>query len=418
MASINLIESFQDFKEAENIDRSTLMKVLEDVFKTLLRKKYGSDDNFDVIVNDQTGDLEIFRRRLIVEDGFSEDDLAEVEYSEAIKIEPDYAVGEELYEEVNVFDFGRRAILAAKQTLAARISDLKKNGLLQKYADRVGEIITGEVYQIWRKELMLLDDDGNELLLPKSEQIPSDFFKKGETIRAVVKKVEMRNNTPYIILSRTHPSFLEKLLEIEVPEILDGLIVVRKIVREPGERAKVAVESYDDRIDPVGACVGMKGSRIHGIVRELHNENIDIINFTNNIQLLIQRALTPAKVNRIDVNEEKHHVDVYMDTDQVSLAIGKKGVNIKLAQQLTGYGIDVFRDIKESADFDIDLEEFSDEIEEWVINEFRKVGCDTALSVLDLSVEELIRRTDLEEETVRDVRRILEAEFEEDGSDA
>jgi N utilization substance protein A len=418
MASINLIESFQDFKEAENIDRSTLMKVLEDVFKTLLRKKYGSDDNFDVIVNDQTGDLEIFRRRLIVEDGFSEDDLAEVEYSEAVKIEPDYAVGEELYEEVNVFDFGRRAILAAKQTLAARISDLKKNGLLQKYADRVGEIITGEVYQIWRKELMLLDDDGNELLLPKAEQIPSDFFKKGETIRAVVKKVEMRNNTPYIILSRTHPSFLEKLLEIEVPEILDGLIVVRKIVREPGERAKVAVESYDDRIDPVGACVGMKGSRIHGIVRELHNENIDIINFTNNIQLLIQRALTPAKVNRIDVNDEKHHVDVYMDTDQVSLAIGKKGVNIKLAQQLTGYGIDVFRDIKESADFDIDLEEFSDEIEEWVINEFRKVGCDTALSVLDLSVEELIRRTDLEEETVRDVRRILEAEFEEDGSDA
>ncbi|PSK94040.1 transcription termination factor NusA [Taibaiella chishuiensis] len=418
MASINLIESFQDFKEAENIDRSTLMKVLEDVFKTLLRKKYGSDDNFDVIVNDQTGDLEIFRRRLIVEDGFSEDDLAEVEYSEAIKIEPDYAVGEELYEEVNVFDFGRRAILAAKQTLAARISDLKKNGLLQKYADRVGEIITGEVYQIWRKELMLLDDDGNELLLPKSEQIPSDFFKKGETIRAVVKKVEMRNNTPYIILSRTHPSFLEKLLEIEVPEILDGLIVVRKIVREPGERAKVAVESYDDRIDPVGACVGMKGSRIHGIVRELRNENIDIINFTTNTQLLIQRALTPAKVNRIDVNDEKNHVDVYMDTDQVSLAIGKKGVNIKLAQQLTGYGIDVFRDIKESADFDIDLEEFSDEIEEWVINEFKKVGCDTALSVLDLSVEELIRRTDLEEETVRDVRRILEAEFEEDGSDA
>ncbi len=418
MASINLIESFQDFKEAENIDRSTLMKVLEDVFKTLLRKKYGSDDNFDVIVNDQTGDLEIFRRRLIVEDGFSEDDLAEVEYSEAIKIEPDYAVGEELYEEVNVFDFGRRAILAAKQTLAARISDLKKNGLLQKYADRVGEIITGEVYQIWRKGLMLLDDDGNELLLPKSEQIPSDFFKKGETIRAVVKKVEMRNNTPYIILSRTHPSFLEKLLEIEVPEILDGLIVVRKIVREPGERAKVAVESYDDRIDPVGACVGMKGSRIHGIVRELRNENIDIINFTTNTQLLIQRALTPAKVNRIDVNDEKHHVDVYMDTDQVSLAIGKKGVNIKLAQQLTGYGIDVFRDIKESADFDIDLEEFSDEIEEWVINEFKKVGCDTALSVLDLSVEELIRRTDLEEETVRDVRRILEAEFEEDGSDA
>jgi N utilization substance protein A len=419
MASINLIESFQDFKEAENIDRPTLMKVLEDVFKTLLRKKYGSDENFDVIVNDQTGDLEIFRRRIIVEDGFSEDDLREVEYSEAIKIEPDYSVGEELYEEVDVLDFGRRAILAAKQTLAARISDLKKNSLLQKYADRIGEIITGEVYQIWRKELMLLDDDNNELLLPKAEQIPGDFFKKGETIRAVVKKVEMRNNTPVIILSRTHPSFLEKLLEIEVPEILDGLIVVKKIVREPGERAKVAVESYDDRIDPVGACVGMKGSRIHGIVRELHNENIDIINFTNNTQLLIQRALTPAKVNRIDVNAEKQHVDVYMDTDQVSLAIGKKGVNIKLAQQLTGYSIDVYRDVKESANYDIDLSEFSDEIDEWVIEEFKKVGCDTALSVLDLSVEELVRRTDLEEETVRDVRKILEAEFEnEDEADA
>jgi len=396
-----------------------LMKVLEDVFKTLLRKKYGSDENFDVIVNDQTGDLEIFRRRIIVEDGMSEDDLTEVEYSEAIKIEPDYSVGEELYEEVDVLDFGRRAILAAKQTLAARISDLKKNSLLQKYADRIGEIITGEVYQIWRKELMLLDDDNNELLLPKSEQIPGDFFKKGETIRAVVKKVEMRNNTPVIILSRTHASFLEKLLEIEVPEILDGLIVIRKIVREPGERAKVAVESYDDRIDPVGACVGMKGSRIHGIVRELHNENIDIINFTNNTQLLIQRALTPAKVNRIDVNTEKHHVDVYMDTDQVSLAIGKKGVNIKLAQQLTGYSIDVYRDVKESADYDIDMEEFSDEIDEWVINEFKKIGCDTALSILDLSVEELVRRTDLEEETVKEVRKILEAEFEnEDEADA
>ncbi len=418
MASINLIESFQDFKDAENIDRPTLMKVLEDVFKTLIRKKYGSDDNFDVIVNDQTGDLEIFRRREIVEDGMAEDDLTQVQYSDAIKVEPDYDVGEELYEEVDVLDFGRRAILAAKQTLAARISDLKKNSLLQKYADRVGEIITGEVYQIWRKELMLLDDDNNELLLPKSEQIPGDFFKKGEPIRAVVKKVEMRNNTPVIILSRTHASFLEKLLEIEVPEILDGLIVVRKIVREPGERAKVAVESYDDRIDPVGACVGMKGSRIHGIVRELRNENIDIINFTSNTQLLIQRALTPAKVNRLDVNPETNHVDVYMDSDQVSLAIGKKGVNIKLAQQLTGYSIDVFRDVKETAGFDIDLEEFSDEIDEWVLQEFKKVGCDTALSVLDLSIEELIRRTDLEEETIRDVRRILEAEFEEDGNEA
>lgn len=416
MASINLIESFQDFKEAENIDRPTLMKVLEDVFKTLIRKKYGDDENFDVIVNDQTGDLEIFRRRMIVDDGMSENDLAEVEYSEAIKIEPDYAVGEELYEEIDVLNFGRRAILAAKQTLAARISDLKKNNLVQKYADRVGEIITGEVYQIWRKELMCLDDDGNELLLPKSEQIPGDFFKKGETMRAVVKKVEMRNNTPVIILSRTHSSFLEKLLELEVPEILDGLITIKKIVREPGERAKVAVESYDDRIDPVGACVGMKGSRIHGIVRELHNENIDIINYTNNTHLYIQRSLTPAKINRLDINNETKHADIYMDTDQVSLAIGRKGANIKLAQMLTGYSIDVYRDVKEYAAYDINLDEFTDEIEPWIIEEFKKIGCDTALSVLELSVEELSRRTDLEEETVRDVRKILEEEFEDDDS--
>ncbi len=414
MASINLIESFQDFKEAEGIDRSTLMKVLEDVFKTLLRKKYGSDDNFDVIVNDQTGDLEIFRRRIVVEDGFEEDDNAEIQLFEAVLIDPDYSVGEEVYEEIDVLDFGRRAILAAKQTLAARISDLKKNTILQKYAERVGEIINGEVYQIWRKELMLLDEEGNELLLPKSEQIPGDFFRKGEPLRAVVKKVEMRANTPVIILSRTHPSFLEKLLEIEVPEIQDGLITVKKIVREPGERAKVAVESYDDRIDPVGACVGMKGSRIHGIVRELKNENIDVINYTANVSLMIQRSLTPAKVNRIDINAEKEQAEVYMDTDQVSLAIGRKGVNIKLAQQLTGYNIDVYRDVKESANFDIDLEEFGDEIEPWVIAEFKKVGYDTALSVLEHSVEELTRRTDLEEETVKDVRRILEAEFEED----
>ena len=419
MARINLIESFQDFKEAENIDRPTLMKVLEDVFKTLLRKKYGSDDNFDVIVNDQTGDLEIFRRRTIVEDGMEEDDNAEIQMCEVLQKEPDadYDIGEEFYEEVDVLDFGRRAILAAKQTLAARISDLKKTGLLQKYADRAGDIINGEVYQIWRKELMLLDEDNNELILPKSEQIPGDFFRKGETIRAVIKKVEMRNNTPVIILSRTHPTFLEKLLEIEVPEILDGLIVVRKIVREPGERAKVAVESYDDRIDPVGACVGMKGSRIHGIVRELHNENIDIINYTTNTQLLIQRSLTPARVNRIDINHERKHADIYMDTDQVSLAIGKRGANIKLAQQLTGYSIDVYRDVKETAEFDIDLEEFRDEIEGWIIAEFKKIGCDTALSVLDLSVEELVRRTDLEDVTIRDVRRILEQEFEENGED-
>ena len=413
MASINLIESFQEFKDAENIDRPTLMKVIEDVFKTLLRKKYGTDENFDVIVNDQTGDLEIFRRRVIVEDGFSEDDNLEIELAEALKIDPDFSVGEEVYEEINVIDFGRRAILAAKQTLAARIGDLKKKNLLDKYADRIGEIINGEVYQIWKKEILLLDDEGNELILPKSEQIPTDFFKKGETVRAVVKKVEMRNNTPIIILSRTHPSFLEKLLEIEVPEIMDGLIVEKKIVREPGERAKVAVESYDDRIDPVGACVGMKGSRIHGIVRELRNENIDIINFTNNLQLLIQRSLTPSRINRMELNHETNHADVYLEPDQVSLAIGRKGVNIKLAQELTGYTIDVYRDVQdEEVDYDIDLDEFSDEIDEWVIDEFKKIGCDTALSVLELSVEELVRRTDLEEETVKDVQRILQAEFQ------
>jgi N utilization substance protein A len=411
---INLIDSFQEFKDAENIDRPTLMKVLEDVFKTLLRKKYVTDENFDVIVNDQTGDLEIFRRREIVEDGEIEDVNLQVPYSEAIKIEPDYSVGEELYEEVDVRNFGRRAILAAKQTLAARIGDLKKNNLLKKYADRVGEIINGEVYQIWKKEILLLDDEGNELIMPKSEQIPSDFFKKGETVRAVVKKVEMRNNSPIIILSRTHPSFLEKLLEIEVPEIMDGLIVVKKIVREPGERAKVAVESYDDRIDPVGACVGMKGSRIHGIVRELRNENIDIINFTNNVQLLLQRSLTPARINKMELNNETMRADVYLDPDQVSLAIGKKGVNIKLAQELTGYNIDVFRDVKDDVEYDIDLDEFADEIEAWVIDEFKRIGCDTALSVLELSAEELVRRTDLEEETVRDVRRVLEAEFNDE----
>ncbi|MBS1585761.1 MAG: transcription termination/antitermination protein NusA [Bacteroidetes bacterium] len=415
MASINLIESFQDFKDAENIDRPTLMKVIEDVFKTLLRKKFGTDENFDVIVNDQTGDLEIFRRREIVEDDMIEDDNMQIPYTDAIKIEPDYNVGEEVYEEMEVHDFGRRAILAAKQTLAARIGDLKKNNLLKKYAERVGEIIAGEVYQIWKKEILLLDDEGNELILPKSEQIPTDFFKKGESVRAVVKKVEMRNNTPIIILSRTHSSFLEKLLEIEVPEIMDGLIVIKKIVREPGERAKVAVESYDDRIDPVGACVGMKGSRIHGIVRELRNENIDIINFTANQQLLIQRSLTPSRINRMDINNETHHADVYLDPDQVSLAIGKKGVNIKLAQELTGFSIDVYRDVQdEGVDYDIDLDEFSDEIEGWVIDEFKRIGCDTALSILDLSVEELVRRTDLEEETVKDVRRILEAEFKAD----
>ncbi len=415
MASINLIEAFQDFKEAENIDRPTMMKVVEDVFKTLLRKKYGADDNFDVIVNAEKGDLEIVRRRMIVEDGAVEDPLAEIAYSEARKIEPDFEVGEELYQEVEILDFGRRAILAAKQTLASRISDLKKNVLVKKYGDRVGDIISAEVYQVWKKEILLLDEEGNELILPKSEQIPQDYFKKGETIRAVVKKVELKNNSPVIILSRTSPSFLAKLLEIEVPEIFDGLIVIKKIVREPGERAKVAVESYDDRIDPVGACVGMKGSRIHGIVRELKNENIDVINWTNNQQLLIQRSLTPAKITSMELDNEKHHVNVFLKPDQVSLAIGRKGVNIKLAQELTGLTIDVFRDNEgEVEEYDIDLDEFSDEIETWIIDELKRIGCDTARSVLDLTVDELERRTDLERETIEDVKRVVKEEFEKE----
>ena len=414
MASINLIDSFQEFKEAENIDRPTLMKVMEDVFKTLIRKKYGSDECFDVIVNDQKGDLEIFRRRTIVEGDDLYNTLTEIEYKDAIKIEPDYQVGEELYEEVDIQkEFGRRAILAGKQTLAARINDLKKNILVKKYEDRVGEIVSGEVYQVWKKEVLILDEDGNEMLLPKSEQIPTDYFKKGENVRAVVKKVELKNSQAVIILSRTSPSFLEKLLEIEVPEIFDGLIVVKKIVRDPGERAKVAVESYDDRIDPVGACVGMKGSRIHGIVRELKNENIDVINWTSNTQLLIQRSLTPAKITSIDLDTEKMHANVYLKPDQVSLAIGRRGVNIKLACELTGYEIDVFRDNEgEEEDFDINLEEFTDEIEGWVIDELKRVGCDTARSVLDLTAEELERRTDLEKETIEDVRRILKEEFD------
>ncbi len=419
MASINLVDAFQDFKEAENLDRPTLMKVVEDVFKTLLRKKYGSDDNFDVIVNSEKGDLEIIRRRMIVDDGEVIDPLAEVAYTQAIKIEPDFEVGEELYEEMDMLDFGRRAILAAKQTLASRIGDLKKTELIKKYNERVGEIISAEVYQVWKKEVLLLDEEGNELILPKSEQIPQDYFKKGENARAVIERVDLKNNNPVIILSRTSPLFLAKLLEIEVPEIMDGLISIKKIVRDPGERAKVAVESYDDRIDPVGACVGMKGSRIHGIVRELKNENIDIINYTTNNQLLIQRSLTPAKISYMKIDEDKKQVDAYLEQDQVSLAIGRRGVNIKLACELTGYEIDVFRKDEEvSNEFDIDLDEFSDEIEMWIIDEFKRVGCDTAKSVLSLTAEELERRTDLEKETINDVLRIVREEFEREEESA
>jgi N utilization substance protein A len=416
MASINLIDAFQDFKEAENIDRPTMMKVVEDVFKTLLRKKYGSDENFDVIVNAEKGDLEIIRHRMIVEDGTVEDPLAQVGYSDAVKIEPDFEVGEELYEEIDLLDFGRRAILAAKQTLASRIGDLKKNALAKKYNDRIGDIISAEVYQIWKKEILLLDEEGNELILPKSEQIPQDYFKKGESVRAVVRRVDMKNNSPVIILSRTAPEFLAKLMEIEVPEIFDGLIVVKKIVREPGERAKVAVESYDDRIDPVGACVGMKGSRIHGIVRELKNENIDVINYTQNIQLLIQRSLTPARITSMELDTDRKHANIFLQPDQVSLAIGRRGVNIKLATELTGYELDVYRDTEEDVDggFDIDLEEFTDEIDAWIIDELKRVGCDTARSVLDLTDEELERRTDLEKETIADIRRVLQEEMDKE----
>jgi N utilization substance protein A len=414
MASINLIDSFAEFKDAENIDRPTLIKVIEDVFKTLIRKKYYTDENFDVIVNEQTGDLEIFQRREVVLDADIMNDDTQIELSEAKKLDDSYDAGDEVYQEVTMESFGRRAILAAKQTLASRISDLKKNILLEKYKEREGEVVNGEVYQVWKKEIMLLDDDGNELILPKTEQIPTDYFKKGESVRAVVKKVELRGNAAVIMLSRTSPLFLAKLLEQEVPEIMDGLISIKKIVREPGERAKVAVESYDDRIDPVGACVGMKGSRIHGIVRELKNENIDIINYTNNIQLLLQRSLTPAKITSMNINEETKYAEIFMKADQVSLAIGKRGVNIKLAQELTGYNIDVFRDDLEEGEFDIDLAEFTDEIDAWVIEEFKKIGCDTARSILNLTNEELIRRTDLEAETIQDVKAVLQQEFDEE----
>lgn len=414
MNSIDLIDSFSEFKQLKNIDRPTMMKVLEDVFRSLLKKKYGETDNFDIIVNTDKGDLEIWHRRTIVEDGAVENPNEQIALSEAKKIEEDFEIGEETYEKIELESFGRRSVLAARQTLVGRILDLEKDEVYRKYKDRVGEVVSAEVYQIWKKETLLLDEEGNELILPKNETIKTDFFKKGETVRAVILRVDLRNNNPVIILSRTDPSFLAKLLEQEVPEIFDGLIVIKNIVREPGEKAKVVVESFDDRIDPVGACVGVKGSRIHGIVRELKNENIDIINHTTNLNLMVQRALAPAKISSMDINQDRKRIYVYLKPDQVSLAIGKKGVNIKLASRLVNYELDVYREGDEVGDdFDIDLDEFSDEIDQWMIDELKKIGCDTARNVLDLSEDELVRRTDLEEETIKEIRKILEAEFQD-----
>lgn len=411
MEHINLVETFSEFKEFKNIDRETMMRIIEDVFRHMLTKKYGSDENFNVIVNIDKGDLEIWRNREIVEDEEVEDENQQIGYSEAIKIEPDFEVGEEVTEEVKMKDFGRREILTIRQNLMAKIQEYEKDSIFKKYKEKIGDIITGEVYQVWKKEILVLDDEYIELTLPRSEQIPSDFYRKGDTLRAVVSKVDMRNNTPVIILSRTSHVFLERLFEQEVPEVYDGLITIRNIERVPGERAKIAVESYDDRIDPVGACVGMKGSRIHGIVRELRNENIDVINFTNNTSLYISRALSPAKITSITLNEAEKRADVFMKPDQVSLAIGKGGYNIKLASRLTGYEIDVYRD----TDFDnedVDIQEFNDEIDQWIIDDLKSIGCDTARSVLDLSIEDIVNRTDLEEETIKEVVRILKAEFE------
>jgi N utilization substance protein A len=411
MKGLNLMDAFGDFKELKNIDRETMNQILDDVFRSMILKRWGADDGFDIIINPDRGDLEIWRTREIVPDGELDDEVAQIEVSMAQKIVPDLEIGEELIEEIKIEDFGRRNILAMRQNLQSRIMDLEKDHLYQKYRERVGDIISGEVYQVWKKEMLVLDDEDNELILPKDQQIPSDFYKKGDTIRAVVYKVDLRNNSPQIILSRTAPEFLEKLFEQEVPEVFDGLITIKKIVREPGERAKVAVESYDDRVDPVGACVGMKGARIHTIVRELRNENIDVIQFTSNEQLLITRALAPAKISSINLDRENMKADVFLKPDQVSLAIGKGGNNIKLAGRLTGFEIDVYRETDTDID-DVDLEEFSDEIDAWIIDELKNIGCDTARSVLAIPKEDLVKRTDLEEETVEEVVRILKAEFE------
>jgi transcription termination/antitermination protein NusA len=417
-----LIESFAEFAKQKNIDRPTMIRILEDVFRNMIKKKYGVDengkvvptDNFDIIINADKGDLEIYRIREIVEDD-SEDiwDHDKISLTEARKIEPDFEVGEEVSEQIDIEEFGRRAVTTARQTLMQKVKDLEKDILYQKYKDIVGEVIMGEVYQVLSKEVLLIDAEGNEISIPRGEQIPKDRYRKGENVRAIVHKVEMVNGNPKIILSRTSPVFLERLFEQEVPEVYDGLITIRKVVREPGERAKVAVESYDDRIDPVGACVGMKGSRIHAIVRELQNENIDVINFTENLELYIQRALSPAKITSIKIDKDSGRVSVYLKPDQVSLAIGKGGLNIKLASRLVGYEIDVFRELAEGQqDEDVDLDEFSDEIESWVLDELKRIGLDTAKSVLNLNKEELVRRTDLEEETVESVLGVLKKEFE------
>ncbi|MDP3397591.1 MAG: transcription termination factor NusA [Bacteroidales bacterium] len=409
MEGLNLISTFAEFKELKNIDRPTMMSVLEDVFRNQLIKMYGTADNFDIIINIDKGDFEIWRNRVVVE--VVEDPSTQISYDEVSKIDNSYEIGEEYVEEVKLSSFGRRGILNLRQNLSGRIMDIEKANLYTRYMERIGEIVVGEVYQVWKKEVLVMDEDGNELLLPKTEQIPSDFFRKGDTVRAVVSTVEMKNNNPMIILSRTAESFLERLFEQEVPEIFDGLITIKKIVRIPGERAKVAVESYDERIDPVGACVGVKGSRIHGIVRELRNENIDIINWTANMQLLIQRALSPAKIISVKINEEEKRVGVFLKPGDVSLAIGKGGSNIKLAGMLIGMEIDVFRDIEEEEE-DVLLTEFSDEIDEWILVALKSIGCDTAKSVLALPVSEIVRRADLEEETVIEIQRILREEFE------
>lgn len=414
MDSSNLIETFSEFKDFKNIERGTMMSILEDVFRNALEKKYGDDENFDVIINLDKGDLEIWRNREIVNDGEVEDENKQIALSDAQKIEEDFEVGEECSEEIPFESFGRRNIMAMRQNLISRILELEKDNIYNTYKEKVGDIVTGEIYQIWRKEMLILDDDENELILPRSEQIPSDHFKKGDPVRAVVAKVEMRNSNPVVILSRTAPEFLERLFELEVPEVYDGLITIKGIVREPGERAKIAVESYDDRIDPVGACVGMKGSRIHGIVRELRNENIDVINYTTNPQLYITRALSPAKVSSVQLHDNERRASVYLDPEQVSLAIGKGGHNIKLASRLTDYEIDVYRESAVDDSEDVDLQEFSDEIEDWILQKLKDIGCDTGKSVLEKSREDLIKLTDLEEETVDRVLDVLKEEFEQE----